>query len=381
MFICIRTNMDLITNKVTLDLSFSIPGDYLSEYENVTEHPDGVQYICENEKNPLHLFHTVFQPLVYGVVFLLGLTGNGLLLTVLLKRRSNLRITEIYLLHLALADLLLLFTFPFAVTQGAAGWLFGTFLCKLLGLINRLNLMCGSLLLACIGFDRYLAIVHAIPSVQARRPRTVHLTCGLLWLICLSVTIPNTVFLSVEKEVSDPTRLSCDYHNYGIHASNWLLTSRFLTHLLCFFLPLVIMGYCYTSIIITLCQSQRSLEKQGAIRLALLVTLVFCLCWLPYNITVFMHTLVVLGVMPEQDCHAHDTLNRALLVTESIGFSHCCLNPILYAFIGVRFRRDLLQLLAKTKCLRACLSGLQRKSLNRMSITEAITTTTSSQYI
>lgn len=347
----------------------------------MTERPDGVQYTCDKQKDQLDLFHTVFQPLVYGVVFLLGLTGNGLLLTVLLKRRSKLRITEIYLLHLAVADLLLLLTLPFAVTQGIAGWLFGTFLCKLLGLINRLNLVCGSLLLACIGFDRYLAIVHAIPSLQSRRPRSVHLTCVLLWLICLSVSIPNMVFLSVAEEANNPSRLSCNYHNYGIHASNWLLTSRFLTHLLCFFLPLVIMGYCYTSIVITLCQSQRSLEKQGAIRLALLVTLVFCLCWLPYNITVFMHTLVVLGAMPQQDCHGHDTLNGALIVTESIGFSHCCLNPILYAFIGVRFRRDLLQLLAKTKCLRGCLSGLQRKSLNRKSVTEAITTSTSNQYI
>ncbi|CAM4577233.1 unnamed protein product [Leuciscus chuanchicus] len=351
------------------------------DYPNVTEGPDEVdQYTCRNENNPLHLFHTVFQPLVYGVVFLLGLTGNGLLLTVLLKRRRNLRITEIYLLHLALADLLLLFTLPFAVTQGVSGWLFGNFLCKLLGLINRLNLVCGSLLLACIGFDRYLAIVHAIPSLQARRPRTVHLTCALLWLICLSVTIPNMVFLSVEEE-NNSTRFSCSYNNHGIHASNWMLVSRFLTHLLCFILPLVIMGYCYTSIIITLCQSQRSLEKQGAIRLALLVTLVFCLCWLPYNITVFMDTLVILEVMPERSCYSKASRERALIVTQSIGFSHCCLNPILYAFIGVRFRRDLLHLLAKTKCLRVCLSGLQRKSLNRMSVTEAVTSTTSNQYI
>ncbi|KAK7160796.1 hypothetical protein R3I93_008460 [Phoxinus phoxinus] len=370
--------MDQITKEVIF--YFQNPDEF--EFDNTTEGPDGVdQYTCVNETNPLHLFHTVFQPLVYGVVFLLGLSGNGLLLTVLLKRRSNLRITEIYLLHLALADLLLLVTIPFAVTQGVTGWLFGTFLCKLLGLINRLNLVCGSLLLACIGFDRYLAIVHAIPSLQARRPRTVHLTCALLWLICLSVTIPNMVFLSVKEDDDNPTRFSCSYHNYGIHANNWLLVSRFLTHLLCFVLPLVIMAYCYTSIIITLCQSQKSLEKRGAIRLALLVTLVFCLCWLPYNIAVFIDTLVVLGAMPEQDCHGQASRERALIVTQSIGFSHCCLNPILYAFIGVRFRRDLLQLLAKIKCLRVCLSGLQRKSLNRMSVTEAVTTTTSNQYI
>ncbi len=174
--------------------------------------------------------------------FFLGLTGNGLLLTILLKRRRNLRITEIYLLHLALADLLLLFTLPFAVTEGIAGWLFGNFLCKLLGLVNRLNLVCGSLLLACIGFDRYLAIVHAIPSLQTRRPKTVHLTCALLWLLCLFVTIPDMVFLSVEKDKNNSSRFLCSYNNHAIHANNWMLTSRFITHILCFFLPLVIMG-------------------------------------------------------------------------------------------------------------------------------------------
>ncbi|XP_073706442.1 C-X-C chemokine receptor type 5 [Garra rufa] len=346
----------------------------------MTEGPsDGIDYTCNNESNPQHLFRTVFQPLVYGVVFFLGLIGNGLLLTVLLKRRRNLRITEIFLLHLALADLLLLITLPFAVTQGVAGWLFGNFLCKLIGLINRLNLVCGSLLLACIGFDRYLAIVHAIPSLQTRRPRTVHLTCALLWLLCLFLTIPNMVFLSVEK--NNHTKLSCNYNNYGTHANNWKLTRRLIEHLLCFFLPLVTMVYCYTSVIITLCQSQKSLEKQGAIRLALLVTLVFCLCWLPYNVTTFMRTLVEVGAVSEQNCHGRASLEQAIIVTETIGFSHCCLNPILYAFIGVRFRRDLLQLLAKMKCLRVCLSGLRITNVSSVSVSEAVTTTTSSQYI
>ncbi|XP_043120150.1 C-X-C chemokine receptor type 5 [Puntigrus tetrazona] len=369
---------DLSENFVIEDFS----GYDFEDLKNVTDGPTNeITYTCKNDSSQLHLFHTVFQPLVYGVVFLVGLTGNGLLLTVLLKRRRNLRITEIYLLHLALADLLLLFTLPFAVTEGVAGWFFGNFLCKILGLLNRLNLVCGSLLLACIGFDRYLAIVHAIPSLQTRRPKTVHLTCAVLWLLCLFVTIPNTVFLSVEKEKNNTSRLLCSYNIHAIHANNWMLTSRFITHLLCFFLPLAIMGYCYTSVIITLCQSQRSLEKQGAIRLALLVTLVFCLCWLPYNITIFMDTLVVFGAVSEENCHARDTLKQVIIVTESIGFSHCCLNPILYAFIGVRFRRDLMQLLAKIKCLRVCLSGGRTKTFHRVSVSEAVTTTTSNQYI
>ena len=70
-----------------------------------------------------------------------------------------------------------------------------------------------------------------------------------------------------------------------------LFQERLLTHVLCFFLPLGVMTYCYAAVAVTLHHSQRgqrSLEKEGAIRLAALVTAVFCLCWLPYNITMLV---------------------------------------------------------------------------------------------
>uniref|UniRef100_A0A4W5N4W9 Chemokine (C-X-C motif) receptor 5 n=1 Tax=Hucho hucho TaxID=62062 RepID=A0A4W5N4W9_9TELE len=201
---------------------------FLSDFDNYSnESPNNsssdTEYTC-NDGAGLQLFHTVFQPLVYSLVFLLGLTGNGLMLTVLLKRRGLLRITEIYLLHLGLADLMLLATFPFALAQVSLGVVFGDVLCKLIGLLNRLNFLCGSLLLACIGFDRYLAIVHAITSLQSRRPRNVHLTCLALWLLCLALSAPNAVFLSVGESPIDPTQLSCFFHSHGLHANNWDLT-------------------------------------------------------------------------------------------------------------------------------------------------------------
>ncbi|XP_034556592.1 C-X-C chemokine receptor type 5 isoform X2 [Notolabrus celidotus] len=313
-------------------------------YENMTV------YICENEKEGLQTFRVVVKPVLYSLIFLLGVLGNGLMVTVLLDRWRHLRITEIYLLHLALADLMLLFTFPFRVVDNIAGWLVGEFLCKLVGLMKNLNLLCGSFLLACIGFDRYLAIVHAIPSLQSRRRGTVHLTCSILWLFCLAFSIPNAVFLSVKEESKKNTsRFSCDYHHYGIHAHNWVLTSRVLDHV-CFFLPLAVMSYCYTAVVVTLCNSQKSQAKQGAIRLALLVTFVFCVCWLPYNITLLIQTLVDLKVISYESCGSSVLLRPILDVTESLGFSHCFLNPFLYAFVGVRFRNELFQLLSKLGC-------------------------------
>lgn len=293
------------------------------------------------------------------------------MITVLLRRWRRLRISEIYLLHLAVADLLLLSTFPFDAVDYATGWLFGEFLCKLMGLLKNLNFLCGSLLLACIGCDRYLAIVHAIPRMQSRRPRTVHQTCILLWLVCLGLSIPDVVFLTV---IEDQKKLSCFYNQYGIHANNWDLTIRVLNHV-CFFVPLGVMSYCYTAVVVSLCNSQKSQAKQGAIRLALLITLIFCFCWLPYNITLLINTMRDFDIISYKNCESYNLVHTVLDVTKSLGFSHCCLNPFLYAFVGVRFRSELIQLLCQLGCHRVCMPFVRAQGHSRPSTSDGATTT------
>ncbi|XP_023271795.1 C-X-C chemokine receptor type 5 [Seriola lalandi dorsalis] len=348
---------------------------YIGDLDNDTDYifwntTDDQSGFCDEENLGLQTFDAV----LHSLIFLLGVVGNGLMITVLLRRWRLLRITEIYLLHLALADLMLLFTFPFSLADKASGWVFGEVLCKLIELMKNLNLLCGSFLLACIGFDRYLAIVHAIPSMRSRRPQIVQLTCILLWLVCLALSVPNIVFLAVKEEHTNTSRLSCFYYNYNINAHNWVLTKRVLDHI-CFFLPLAVMSYCYTALAVTLCKSQKSQAKQGAIRLALIVTLVFCFCWLPYNITLVIQTMVDLKGISFDDCKSYDLLQIALDVTKSLGLSHCCLNPFLYAFVGVQFRNELIRLLFELGCRRVCLPFIRYQGHSRPSISDAATTT------
>ncbi|KAM8769349.1 C-X-C chemokine receptor type 5 [Acanthopagrus schlegelii] len=355
----------------TPDSSMSDPEEYDTD-SNYTYNE--LESVCEDLG--LQTFQITFQNVLYSLIFLLGVAGNSLMITVLFRRWRLLRITEIYLLHLALADLLLLFTFPFDIAENTSGWLFGNFLCKMMGLGKQLNLLCGSFLLACIGFDRYLAIVHAITSMQSRRRRTVHLTCILLWLVCLALSMPNIVFLTVKGEGTHNSNFSCFFHDYEIHAHNWVLTSRVLDHV-CFFLPLAIMSYCYTAVAVTLIKSQKRQAKHAAIRLAFLITFVFFLCWLPYNITLLIKTMVDLEVISYQSCNLYVQLQPALHMTKSLGFSHCCLNPFLYAFVGVRFRNELIQLLYKPGCGRVCMPFIRAQGHSRPSISEGVTTTSS----
>lgn len=352
------------------------------QLDNSTDEPsysysDESGGFCSEEK--LWAFKAVFQTVLYSSIFLLGVAGNGLMIMVLLRRWRVLRINEIYLLHLALADLMLLVTFPFTVAEHLTGWVFGEFLCKLVNMVRHVNILCGSLLLAFIAFDRYLAIVHAVASLQSRRRKTVHLTCTILWLICLALSFPNVVFFSV-AESNNTSGVSCSVHHYEMAGNNWVLTSKLLDHV-CFFLPLIVMIYCYAAVVVTLFKSPKSQAKQGAIRLALLITLVFCFCWLPYNITLLIHTITVdLRVNEYINCESYLELRIVYTVTKTLGFSHSWLNPFLYAFIGVRFRNELLQLLCKLGCSKICMRLIRAQDHHRINASEG-TTTTSAVFI
>ncbi|XP_051813651.1 C-X-C chemokine receptor type 5 isoform X1 [Acanthochromis polyacanthus] len=358
---------------MALPKTYTVFEDFSEDAGNLTDYIDEYDTICAEEELSLQGFYAVFPAVLYSVIFLLGVTGNGLMITILLSRWRQLRITEIYLLHLALADLMLLFMLPFEVVQSITGWVFGGFFCMLSGVLTNLSTLCGSLLLACIGFDRYLAIVHAIRSMQSRRPRVVHLTCTVLWFLCLGLSAPNAVFLSVARADINSSQLSCYYHRYGVSGHDWVVTNRFF-HLVCFFVPLASMSYCYTALIITLCKSQKSQAKKGAIRLALLVTIVFCVCWLPYNISSLVQTLVDFEVLRLVSCDFFTSLPPVLFVTRCLGISHCCLNPFLYAFVGVRFRNELLHLLCRLGCSRICLPFIRAQGHSRPSVSDGVTT-------
>uniref|UniRef100_A0ACB8EYL3 Uncharacterized protein n=1 Tax=Sphaerodactylus townsendi TaxID=933632 RepID=A0ACB8EYL3_9SAUR len=315
-----------------------------STSDNISSYDDN--YLCsETQDGTRHPLKKLFVPLVYLLIFLLGGLGNALVLVILWRYRHARTSTEQFLFHLALANLLLGLTFPFGVVQCLAGWVFGTVLCKMLSAVNRINFYSSSLLLGCVSVDRYLAVVHAVRTFQKRRGLTIHLTCLAVWLLSLLLTLPDLLFTEVWPDSSNTS--ICHFQKDGIHGSNAWLATRFLYHIVGFFLPSVVMCYCYTAIVRVLCQSQR-LQRQKAVKVAILVTGVFLLCWTPYHMVIFLDTLTKL----EPSGCGMPWLSTATIVSEMIGYSHCGLNPLLYAFVGVRFRHDACRLLRDLGCLR-----------------------------
>ncbi|EPY79387.1 hypothetical protein CB1_000931027 [Camelus ferus] len=98
-----------------------------------------------------------------------NLLGNSLVMLVILYSRVGRSVTDVYLLNLAMADLLFALTLPIWAASKAKGWIFGTPLCKVVSLLKEVNFYSGILLLACISMDRYLAIVHATRTLTQKR--------------------------------------------------------------------------------------------------------------------------------------------------------------------------------------------------------------------
>ncbi|XP_040842434.1 C-X-C chemokine receptor type 1-like [Ochotona curzoniae] len=278
--------------------------------------------------------------ILYALVFLLSLLGNSLVMLVILDGRSNRSVTDIYLLNLAIADLLFALTLPIWATSKVKGWIFGTALCKVVSLLKEVNFYSGILLLACISMDRYLAIVHATRTWIQKR-HLVKFVCLSMWGLSLILSLPFFIFRqALVQKNSTPV---C-YEDLGDNTAKWRLVLRVLPQTFGFVFPLLVMLFCYGFTLRTLFKAHMG-QKHRAMRVIFAVVLIFLLCWLPYNLVLLADTLMRTRMI-EETCARRNDIDRALEATEILGFLHSCLNPIIYAFIGQNFRNGFLKILA-----------------------------------
>ncbi|XP_017546206.1 C-C chemokine receptor type 6 [Pygocentrus nattereri] len=289
---------------------------------------------------------------VYSLICALGLVGNILVLVTYAFYRKAKTMTDIYLVNVALADLLFVISLPLIIYNEQYSWSMGSWACKLLTGTYSINLYCSMLLLACISGDRYVAIVKASRSIGIRTKAQIYsrLICSIIWLLAIALSLPTFIFYDryEEKSFDGIVEVECVLSLETGTTANLmrvLVPSTQVT--VGFFVPMFVMGFSYCSIVLTLLRVQ-NYQRHKAVRVVLAVVIVFILCHLPYNILILVHTGSLFG---ERSCEAEQNILLALSITRSVAYLHCCLNPILYAFIGVKFRNHFCQIMEDLWCL------------------------------
>ncbi|OCT74300.1 C-C chemokine receptor type 5 [Xenopus laevis] len=285
------------------------------------------------DKTDLKQKATKFLVPLYIFVFLLGIIGNALVIIILIQYKKLRNMTDIYLLNLAISDVLFVFTLPFWAYYIAKDWPFGDALCKIYSGLYQTGFYGASFCIILLTLDRYLAIVHAIFSLKVRTVKFSICTCFILWGIVTLFSLPAFIFHEAKKQ--DDVWTCSPYYPEG----PWKLILTLMMSILGLFIPLVVMIFCYLRIIYTLLQCKSEKKKHKAVKLIFIIMAVFCIFWMPYNIIYIMHSFQ--DPDRKDACNTNKRLDEAVQWTEAISHIHCCLNPIIYAFVGEKFRKYL----------------------------------------
>ncbi|KAL4616934.1 C-C chemokine receptor type 4-like [Arapaima gigas] len=279
-------------------------------------------------------------PVLYSLFFVIGLIGNGLVFWVILARVKLRSMTDVCLLNLAIADLLLLCTLPFLAHYSRAGWVFGDAMCKVVMGTYYVGFYSGIFFVTMMSIDRYLAIVHAVYALRARTRTYGVIASAVIWIFGISASFPEIYFISAYPQ-SNTTVCSVNYNTVN---KSWQIRILLKMNILCFLVPLGIMVFCYSMIIWRLLRS-KSLKRK-TIRLVLLVVVVFFCCWVPFNVASFFKALELMHIYT--GCDSSKAIQLSLQITEAVAYSHSCWNPILYVFVGEKFRKHLQNLINRT---------------------------------
>ncbi|KAM8867916.1 neuromedin-U receptor 2-like [Synchiropus picturatus] len=286
---------------------------------------------------------------VYLLIFLTGLIGNLLTCAVIAKHKKMRNPTNLYLLSLAVSDLLLLvfgmpleiydlwqnYPFPF----GEAGCYFKTFLFETVCFASILNV-------TALSVERYIAVVHPLKTRYLSTNQHAKQVIGIVWVVSMICAIPNTslhgiFFLPDRREES---------------AICTVLTPLWIYHLVmqittvCFyFIPITVIGVLY--LVMGLHLSREQLQHSGqscgnhrrvstenrrrrqVIKMLSIVVAVFGVCWAPFHI----ERLLWSSISHWTDM-LHNIYQYVHLLSGVFFYLSSAVNPIIYSLISTRFR-------------------------------------------
>ncbi|XP_026860140.2 atypical chemokine receptor 4 isoform X1 [Electrophorus electricus] len=318
-----------------------------SSYDEHYENYEDFHTVCD--KKDVRSFAALFLPVVYTLALVVGLAGNSMVVFVYLSRKRLRTLTDVFILNLAFADLLLLFTLPFWAADAINGWEIGVAACKITSAFYTTNFSCSMLLLACISVDRYRALkqrsASALSLARGNPRRQRLLLCLLVWAVACVLGLPDLVLATVKQHSGG--RKACRAVYPVTMAQGAKASLEFLEVLLSFLLPFVVMLFCYCQVGRALSQAAtsgvRGVQRWKTFRVLIAVVGVFLLTQLPYSVVKFVRALDTIYALVK-DCKTSKGLDRANQVTESLALMHCCLNPVLYIFVGSSFKDHMIKL-------------------------------------
>ncbi|XP_048793819.1 probable G-protein coupled receptor 34 [Lagopus muta] len=331
---------DLLT---TLPYTKAFGGNQSDLPTNASEIPPKAS--CDLEDHALSLALILF----YSVIFVVGLVGNIIALFAFLCIHQKRNSIQVYLLNVAIADLLLIFCLPFRILYHIFNntWMFGWILCKIVGTLFYMNMYISIVLLGLISLDRYVKINKSVKRPKMlNTTRSIHICC-IVWAVALtgfSLVVVPSLFTS---EISNSTL--CFHYRHKKNAIteailNYIIVIIFWTVFLLLILSYVKIAKNLLKISRKRANFPNAVKYTQTARNSFIVLIIFTICFVPYHMFRFVY---ITSQLQEPSCYWKGiihTCNEVMLIFSSF---NSCLDPVMYFLMSSSVRKTVFQLICR----------------------------------
>ncbi|KAG9467708.1 hypothetical protein GDO78_014434 [Eleutherodactylus coqui] len=272
----------------------------------------------------------IFLITLLTCVFTCGTIFNSLAVWVFCFKMKKWTVTRIFMMSLLASDCCLLFTLPFRMYSTQQDWHLGNSWCNALRSFYFMNTYVSIAVITLISIDRYVAIQFPMRARTLRTPKKAALACGIIWLVYIALRLYHII--SIERSSSESK--IC----FRKVTERPLVLSLYLT-VFGSCLPMVILIFCSTQIILTLKKKEKtSMNEEKDIKKSISIVktnlAIFLLCFLPLS-TGNIVRFVIESV--SSDCSLIKLINDVVHVAQGISDLNCCLDSICYYFVAKEF--------------------------------------------
>ncbi|KAM4019904.1 putative P2Y purinoceptor 10 isoform 1-T5 [Anomaloglossus baeobatrachus] len=290
--------------------------------------------------NTLEFRHTLYA-VTYTIILIPGLLANSVALWLLRGFINKKNKAIIFMINLALADLLHVLSLPLRIYYYINHtWPFRTFLCLLCFYLKYLNMYAGIVFLTLISVQRYVFTANPFKAKGWKRRYDVAICIGV-WIVVGAACLPFPIYRSADL---NNTSTSC-FADLGMKKMDTMTVVVMLVgaELSGFLIPLIIITYCTLKTRNQLKNDSLECinikEKRKALRMVVACASVFFICFTPYHIIFFFYLMVNSNII--HNCAVHKVIMDLHPFSLCLASINCCLNPILYYFTASEFQNEL----------------------------------------
>ena len=293
-----------------------------------------------------HGFGDVLKYLLFGVIFVISLCGNGFVCWVVWRHQRMRTVMNYFLVNLAIDDLaftLVCIPFDLPVQINQCLWPYLEAFCRVLFPLQTMCSFASVFTLILIGFSRYKAIVHPMGSQMELAASKRFIL--FIWIISFLFVIPYILVLEV-----DTSTLQCVEAWPGPRGLYGGLYSYFI-FITGFALPLTVLFGCYLKICLELRRNSASnqnhalradhdREAEKVLKMSIVVTVVFSVCTLPNHIVWLALDFDELNCA---QCHPW------LIVANIFVFANSAANPVVCTIFNEKYRCEFKKLFKRKR--------------------------------